>query len=76
MSLIVPKVKKIVYSTCSIHVEENEMVIARALDVFKSDFQLIPNIFKDWARRGIAGHLPLGMFQRITSAYEMYHCDC
>ena len=40
-AMSLPNVKKIVYSTCSIHEEENEHVIERVLGI-KTDFQLCP----------------------------------
>jgi putative methyltransferase len=50
--LVVPKVKKVVYSTCSIHEIENERVVQKAL-FQHPDFELI-NIMDDWPRRGLS----------------------
>ena len=46
-----PNLKKIVYSTCSKHKEENEMVVQHVLAANK-DFELVKGIFAGWTRRG------------------------
>jgi putative methyltransferase len=46
-----PKVKKVVYSTCSKHQEENELVVKYVLEQNK-DFRLVTNVFPGWDRRG------------------------
>jgi putative methyltransferase len=49
-----PRVKKIVYSTCSIYVEENERVVSRVLDGGAAlGFKLV-TCLPSWKRRGIA----------------------
>lgn len=50
-----PAVKKIVYSTCSIHVQENETVVAKALQQANGIFQLAPKsqVLPHWPRRGL-----------------------
>jgi putative methyltransferase len=35
-----PKVKRVTYSTCSIHSQENEQVVETILDQFKDNFQV------------------------------------
>jgi 16S rRNA C967 or C1407 C5-methylase (RsmB/RsmF family) len=44
--------KKVVYSTCSKHVIENEEVVQHVLKL-NSHFKLSHNIFPEWKRRGI-----------------------
>lgn len=49
-----PKVERIVYSTCSIHEQENEGVVAQALTE-NSDWELVsPSCLEHWPRRGNA----------------------
>lgn len=51
---IVPKAKKVVYSTCSIHPQENEHVVTTILSS-TSDFVLGPRseAIPTWKRRGL-----------------------
>ena len=58
----VPSVEKIVYSTCSIHPEENEQVVAAALQSTEATdgvFVLAPRaaVLPAWPRRGQPGIL-------------------
>ena len=46
-----PSVKRIVYSTCSVHEEENENVVLYGLKHCKNRFKL-ENIFPEWPNRG------------------------
>ncbi|XP_064466532.1 28S rRNA (cytosine-C(5))-methyltransferase-like [Ornithodoros turicata] len=47
-----PCVKRIVYSTCSVYPEENEEVIAEAIDFPHSNFQLVEAL-PEWPLRGL-----------------------
>ena len=47
-----PKVKKVIYSTCSIFQEENENVVEKAYMRFGDAFELV-NILPNWKNRGI-----------------------
>mmetsp|Transcript_45859 Transcript_45859/g.143487 ORF Transcript_45859/g.143487 Transcript_45859/m.143487 type:complete len:524 (-) Transcript_45859:36-1607(-) len=49
-----PQVKRVVYSTCSLHRAENEDVVAGALEGRRDDWRLVP-VLQDWPRRGEAG---------------------
>eukprot|EP00112_Aurelia_sp_Birch-Aquarium-sp1_P017743 Seg415.2 transcript_id=Seg415.2/GoldUCD/mRNA.D3Y31 product="putative 28S rRNA" protein_id=Seg415.2/GoldUCD/D3Y31 len=51
-ALSFPKVKKVAYSTCSVHQQENETVIERALLRFKETFSLV-NLLPSWENRGL-----------------------
>ena len=48
-----PNLKELVYSTCSIHKEENELVIAEILIKFSGKFKLSSGVLPLWTRRGI-----------------------
>ncbi|XP_061193726.1 28S rRNA (cytosine-C(5))-methyltransferase-like [Saccostrea echinata] len=50
-----PNVKKIVYSTCSVHEEENEQVCEEIYNRFKERFK-IQKVMKDWPERGREGY--------------------
>ncbi|KAJ3328472.1 hypothetical protein HDU91_004093, partial [Kappamyces sp. JEL0680] len=47
-----PRVKKVVYSTCSKHAEENEKVVDFVLQQ-NSNFRLVQEVFPQWTRRGL-----------------------
>lgn len=56
--LPVPSIAKIVYSTCSVHSEENEHVVHRALasPEVTGSFRLAPRsmVLPEWLRRGLS----------------------
>jgi hypothetical protein len=51
-ALLFPNVQRLVYSTCSIHNEENELVVAAILRA-RPDWQVVPAM-PSWPRRGVA----------------------
>ncbi|ORX55467.1 S-adenosyl-L-methionine-dependent methyltransferase [Piromyces finnis] len=54
-----PKVKRISYSTCSIHQIENEDVVKRALES-TNEFRLSAHCIPQWKRRGLEGSVEHG----------------
>ena len=58
-ALKLPKLQRLVYSTCSIHDEENELVVKAVLDqAHELGFELV-DPFPSWKRRGrplLPGH--------------------
>jgi 25S rRNA (cytosine2278-C5)-methyltransferase len=49
-----PNIKKVVYSTCSKHIQENENVVQYVLQQ-RPDFKLESGVFPGWKRRGVDG---------------------
>lgn len=61
-TLVVPKVEKIVYSTCSVHAIENEHVVRDALNSDEATAGFFGLAHRDvvlptWARRGLQDEL-------------------
>lgn len=54
-ALSFPGVQRVVYSTCSIHHQENEMVVDEVMSQFKGKFYL-KEACPDWTHRGIKGN--------------------
>merc|ERR1712176_1057024 len=51
-------VQRIVYSTCSVHEEENEKVVEWALEQCRGQF-VVKTVFEKWTGRGV-GSYPFG----------------
>ena len=51
-SLSLPRVRRVVYSTCSVHTEENEAVVAAVLKAFPN--WALQEALPGWHRRGVA----------------------
>lgn len=61
-SYLVPRVQRIVYSTCSVHAIENERVVCEALkseEAERRNFRLAPfaEVLPSWHRRGLPDEL-------------------
>ncbi|TXT13093.1 hypothetical protein VHUM_01494 [Vanrija humicola] len=57
-----PAAQRVVYSTCSIHAEEDERVVAKALASAKGKWKLAPraSVLPKWERRGLVDELGNG----------------
>ncbi|RKO92155.1 S-adenosyl-L-methionine-dependent methyltransferase [Blyttiomyces helicus] len=65
-----PAVKRVVYSTCSKHREENEDVVAAVLAA-QSDFGLASEVFPTWERRGL--QIVEGGKLHLTSLFILFY---
>ncbi|XP_064610837.1 28S rRNA (cytosine-C(5))-methyltransferase-like isoform X2 [Liolophura sinensis] len=54
-ALSFPGIQRVVYSTCSIHQEENEMVVDEVMSQFKGKF-FLKEVYPDWTNRGVKGN--------------------
>ncbi|XP_067658638.1 28S rRNA (cytosine-C(5))-methyltransferase-like [Haliotis asinina] len=64
-ALSFPRVKRVVYSTCSIHAQENEEVVEEVIQKVGKDFKL-KLIFADWPYRGVKGYEHAQMCLRMS----------
>ena len=55
-ALMLPALERLVYSTCSVHVEENEQVVARVLPLARQLGFKLAKALPAWPRRGLPGH--------------------
>ena len=53
-ALSFPSVRRVVYSTCSVHELENEAVVKENAERYKDTFQLV-HLWPEWPRRGRSG---------------------
>lgn len=60
-----PNVQKIVYSTCSVHEEENEQVCDEIYEKFKDRFK-IKKVMKEWPERGREGYQKSDRYLRAS----------
>ncbi|KAK3594971.1 hypothetical protein CHS0354_019891 [Potamilus streckersoni] len=61
-----PGVKRVVYSTCSIHPEENEMVVNEVYSQVSDQFELVEIMPNDWLERGAPEHEHSQCFIRLS----------
>ena len=54
-ALAFPAVERLVYSTCSIHAQENEEIIARVLPHAHQLGYVLGTALPEWPRRGLSG---------------------
>ena len=64
-ALSFPNLKKLVYSTCSIHPEENEEVVQEIFSLVKDKFKL-KKVMPDWPVRGQEGHAHAHRYLRMS----------
>ncbi len=74
--MIVPAVKRIVYSTCSVHATENEHVVRDALKSEEAEsggfkLETPENVLPQWKRRGLPEEMD-NPSMPISKAYEFH----
>ena len=57
-ALTLPALRRLVYSTCSVHARENEAVVAAVLPAAAALGFALANPFPAWRRRGLPGSVP------------------
>jgi len=67
-ALSFPSVKRIVYSTCAVSVEENEQVVTKVLE--KVDGWEVVTVMPSWERRGSVGFLDGPKFVRALASED------
>ncbi|XP_069114212.1 28S rRNA (cytosine-C(5))-methyltransferase-like isoform X2 [Argopecten irradians] len=65
-----PNLKRLVYSTCSIHMEENEEVIKELETIVEGKFKVI-KAFPDWPNRGLQGYDSSECFLRMSPEHSL-----
>ena len=66
-ALSFPGVKRVVYSTCSIHEEENEQVVEEVISQLDFEFE-IGHVMPDWSMRGLDTYKHGNMCLRMSLA--------
>jgi len=68
-ALSFPSLKRVVYSTCAVSVEENEQVVKKVLE--KVDGWKVVTVMPSWERRGSVGFLDGPKFVRALASEDM-----
>ena len=73
-ALKLPALERLVYSTCSVHPEENEEVVARMLPLAHRLGFKLAKALPGWHRRGLPGHCK-GHHKLLRADPEQDHTD-